>query len=81
MLQSPNKAALIFELHANKDTPIVKSVLSLAEVMIQDAREDNDTANLDTVKANQGAIVALKILLAYINRGLPPAGVVNVVNK
>ena len=74
MLSSQEKAVIITEIHNVIHLPAVQNVLKFLDVLIQEAREENDTADHDNVLRNQGAIAGYKIFADYIKRGLPPAG-------
>ena len=74
MLSSQEKAAIITEIHNVLHLPAIQNVLKFIDVLIQEDRVENDTANHDNVLRNQGAIAGFNILSDYIKRGLPPVG-------
>jgi hypothetical protein len=71
MITNRKKAEIIVDLHGAQKDPMVKSVLELIEIMIIEARLENDTANVDSFRLNQGEIRGLSRLSECIMRGLP----------
>ncbi len=67
------KFEAITSLHANKESPAVKSLLSLLDILIQEAREDIDDAEEKDFLAIKAGIATLKNLRDIILRGLPGA--------
>lgn len=65
------KTEVIAELSSSRNSPVCVNLVTLLDVMIAEKREENDTADPDGVKRNQGAISILSDLKAYITRGLP----------
>jgi hypothetical protein len=65
------KTEVIAELSSSRTSPLCANLLTLLDILITEKREENDTADMDGVKRNQGAIFALSDLKAYITRGLP----------
>jgi len=73
MYANRDKAALILEISGHRDESTCKNVLGLLEILIQEVREANDTAEGDTMLRNQGKVQAYNELKGYIDRGLPSA--------
>jgi hypothetical protein len=65
------KAEVVAELYGSRNSPVCVNLVTLLDVMIAEKREENDTADTDGVKRNQGFVSAMKDLQAYITRGLP----------
>lgn len=70
-MNKPEKALLIGELHAAMYEPVVEKVLQLIDVLVSEARIDNDEAEKDAVLKNQGQIRGLMLMKTHILRGLP----------
>ncbi|RPH69897.1 hypothetical protein EHM76_06855 [bacterium] len=66
------KSQLISELNAAKDDNLIRKILRLAELQIEDVRKDNDSANRVHSLRNQGEIRGFRWLVQTIQRGLPP---------
>jgi len=71
MLANREKAVLVIEICGAQMTAPIQNVLKLLEILIQETRIDNDTADADTVKRNQGGIAKLSEVREYILRGIP----------
>ena len=71
MLANRNKAQLIADIAAESKTPAVQNMVSLIELVINERRHDNDTAEGNGLYRNQGEIRGLKDLGDYIVQGLP----------
>ena len=71
MLINKEKVELINNLYESQNMPVLQNLFKLIEILAQDCRMDNDTADTDTVKRNQGGIANLYILKEYIQKGLP----------
>jgi hypothetical protein len=71
MITDVKKAALILDLHNAQKETYVKYVLELIEILINDARVDNDTVPVENFRLNQGEIKGLVRLKEHIVRGLP----------
>ena len=65
----PEKAAAISEFKALKHQPAGRAVHDILNILIEERRVQNDTAEMDIVKANQGAISVLKSLLMWLEKG------------
>jgi hypothetical protein len=65
------KTTHISELMAMRGTSPGQTIIALLDILISEAREDNDTADPVTVPRNQGKIEAWKQFRDYIIRGLP----------
>jgi hypothetical protein len=65
------KAVLIAEVHTSKNDPAMKSMLKLIDLLIDEARELNDTAEGNNIYRNQGAVIALNVVKEYILRDMP----------
>lgn len=66
------KAALIDELSHEKAGHSWSITKELLNILIQELRENNDTADTDSFRSNQGRIEAYKHLLIMIDRGIIP---------
>lgn len=73
MQQDREKAVLITEISGSQNDNTIKNVVKLLDLLIQEARLDNDTADETRVRVNQGEIKAFVKLREYILRGLPSA--------
>lgn len=71
MLLNKDKAELITNIFNSKQTPVSQNIILLINTLVEETRVDNDTADEDTVKRNQGGIAHLMILKDYILKGLP----------
>jgi hypothetical protein len=71
MLTNRLLAELVTDLHNGEKDPQVQNVVKLAEILIAEARIDNDTATPERVLKNQGKIEGFLSLVMYIQRGLP----------
>jgi hypothetical protein len=60
----------ISELHRERNGRFWLLLRQLVEIEITEVREDNDTADPDRVKLNQGKIEAYKHLLESVERGV-----------
>lgn len=69
------KTEIIKNLNLEKTHPLVRNMLELMDILIQENRIDNDTAGEDLFKLNQGKIIGMLILKDYINKG--PVGYSN----
>jgi hypothetical protein len=73
MLTNKVKAELILELYGSQSDNSMRNLVKLLDILISETRLDNDTAELDGVKRNQGEIKAYSTLKEFILRGLPSA--------
>lgn len=64
------KAELIKEVFSYHNTPATVIIMKLIDFLIHDIRCDNDSADVEMFKRNQGRIEALKELRYYIAEGL-----------
>ena len=64
-------AIAIIRLNNMRNEPACVQVLEVLDLLVAEAREDNDEAGMDKFQKNQGMIAAYKILKEYIVRGLP----------
>jgi hypothetical protein len=64
------KGELIKDVFSYHNTPATVSVVKLIDFLIHDIRCDNDSADVEMFKRNQGRIEALKELRYYIAEGL-----------
>jgi hypothetical protein len=71
MLANREKAELIAEISGRRTDPTVQLMLKLIESLIQETREENDTAPPDRFVRNQGKIAGYVDLREYILRGIP----------
>jgi len=71
MLANREKAVLVIEICVSQATAPIQNVLKLLDILIQETRIDNDTADADGVKRNQGGIAKLLEVREYILRGIP----------
>ena len=71
MVKNPEKLEKIRLLNSLKETDTVAAAKRLAEIMISDARERNDTDGHCNVLRNQGEIRALQRFIDYISNPLP----------
>lgn len=62
----------IVMLAENSQSPVVKSLIALLELMITETRAENDDAAGDTFIRNQGRITGYKLLREYITRPAIP---------
>jgi hypothetical protein len=65
------KAEIIAFLYSVRNEASVRALLNLLDIMINDLRIDNDTAERDDVFRNQGGIDVLKELKDKLTRALP----------
>ncbi len=72
-MENTIKKEIIAYLCGNRDSPLIKNVVSLLELLTQEYRVDNDTALGDAVLRNQGSISALSRLKDYISKPMPNA--------
>jgi hypothetical protein len=70
-MTNPEKGKLILELSAGKDDLMVKKTMDLVDILINEVRVDNDTAQKDDFLRNQGEIRGFNRLKEMILRGLP----------
>ena len=68
MYLNPIKAAAVSEFRSIKLEEAGRKVITLLDILINEARIDNDTAPADAVLKNQGKIDALMTLLSYLQR-------------
>lgn len=71
MITNKEKAELIISISSLQSAPVVQSIVKLIDIFIDEARIDNDTADINVVKRNQGGIALLSTLKDYIQKGLP----------
>lgn len=71
MFANRDKATLIAELCGAQRENSIQNVLKLVEILINDARVDNDTVSPDNFRLNQGEIRGYNRLKEYILRGIP----------
>jgi len=71
MLSNRTKAELISNIHERKSESAYQDLNLLIDILINEARIDNDTADSGTFNSNQGKIKAYLALKDYIDRGLP----------
>ena len=71
MLANREKATLILEICGSQKENSIKNVLKLLDILIQEVRIDNDTADEVQFRTNQGEIKAYRTLKDYIERGIP----------
>ena len=72
MTPTSEKATLISELHGLSQTPAMKYVIAFIDILIEESRIDNDTAEPPNVLRNQGGIAVLGVMREYIMRGPAP---------
>jgi len=68
-LKNAEKMSLVGEIYDSRGERGLLLVARLLHSLIQETRELNDTASLDEVVRNQGAISAYKQVLYYIETG------------
>lgn len=66
-----NKREIIKFLSENNASPFIRNVVSLCEILIDEARVANDEARGEDIGVNQGQIKALKSLITFITRQIP----------
>lgn len=64
------RTQVLSELNQEKNGHFWLTLRSLIEIEIITIREENDTADTDRIKANQGKIEAYKHLLESVERGV-----------
>lgn len=64
------RTQLLAEIYPERNGHLWLTLRSLIELEISTVREDNDTADMDRIKANQGKIEAYKHLLESVERGV-----------
>ena len=74
-MANSEKATLIAEIRAGSSDPVMKSMLNLIELLINELRTANDTAEEKEVYRNQGSIRVLELQKGYISRDMPTTGV------
>lgn len=78
MLANKAKAELISELCGAQKDHVCQNLFKLLEILISEARLDNDTAEENIIYRNQGKIQGFLELKESITRGLPAqAGFIN----
>ena len=70
-LKMKNKAQLVADLSASQKEPNIVRVVEMLDVLIEELREDNDTAEETLLYRNQGEIRGFKKLKNYIQVGVP----------
>ena len=65
------KAKLILNLYCSQFDNSIRNLIQLLDVLIAELRLDNDTADIDGVRRNQGEIKAYNTLREFILYGLP----------
>ncbi len=70
-LANKEKAALILELSAHQGDISLRNTIKLIDIIVDETRFDNDSAETTKVIKNQGKIEGLFELKTYIERGLP----------
>jgi len=74
MLVNPVKAVAVAEFKSLKHDEGGVKVLKLVEILLDEARRDNDTATGENVSRNQGKIAILTQLKSFLERETPPIG-------
>jgi len=64
------KSDLVMELFEQKGSRTCSLMIQLCDMMIQDLREENDTADIDRFRINQGNIEAWKAMKTFITEGV-----------
>lgn len=64
------RSELIMDLNGFRGTPACKTLVTLLQLLLTDARESNDTAQGELLSMNQGKIAICKTLLDAIEYGL-----------
>lgn len=70
-LKITEKTALIFQVHEASLDPGIVAIKKLILCLLAERREDNDTSTTISSKLNQGEIRGYKLLLDYIEKGIP----------
>ena len=65
------QAELIAAVYTAKNTDLAQNVVKLIDLLVQELRIDNDTAEGSSVLKNQGGIEALNDLKDKFDRGQP----------
>ena len=73
MIINQRKTELILNLYGSQSDNSIRNLIQLLDILITELRLDNDTAEPDEVKCNQGGIKAYSTLKEFIQRGLPSA--------
>lgn len=63
------KYLLIRDIYENKNTFGMSALVKLIEFMIANIREENDTADPELIRFNQGQLATLKELRRYVLNG------------
>ena len=71
MLANREKAILIIEVCGKQKENGIQNVLKLLDILVQEVRLDNDTADEVQFRTNQGEIKAYLALKGYIEHGIP----------
>ena len=71
MLANREKATLIIEVCGKQKENGIQNVLKLLDILVQEVRLDNDTADEVQFRTNQGEIKAYLTLKGYIEHGIP----------
>lgn len=71
MLANREKGILIIDICGKQNESGIQNILKLLDILIQEVRLDNDTADDVQFRTNQGQIKAYLTLKEYILRGLP----------
>lgn len=74
MLTAQERKITIAELHRLRNDPGVKEISKMLDIMIDEAREANDSVLPDGLLFNQGIIFACIMLKGHIEKGLPTSG-------
>jgi hypothetical protein len=62
---------IIRQIFNEKDSPLLRNVVSLCEILIAELREANDEAKGDEFLNNQGGIQAYKRFVEYATKPIP----------
>ena len=71
MLNNKVKAEVIFELSGARGDSMCQNFLKLLDILIEEARIENDTTCPEDFRLNQGQIKAYKTIKDHIEKGLP----------
>lgn len=71
MFANKEKAELIMEVYGSQRDNSMQNMIKLIDLLIQEARVDNDVADTTVFLQNQGKISGYSVLKEYIERGLP----------
>lgn len=73
MIINRNKAELVIDIYGAQKDLVCQKIVELIDILIDETRIENDTADSNSVLRNQGMIKAFNNLKDYIRQGLPTA--------